>query len=165
MGGEVQFYRIIGDSAWFFPLPLWGLVFSVRGEAGYARGWGGQELPIFERFFLGGDTTLRGFETRSVAPKDAQGNVIGGDSELLFSTELIVPIPLLPHLRAAVFFDAGNAYGFGVPFDPTDLRYDAGLEIRFLSPLGPLRFGYGFNLDRRPDEKHGRVIFTAGAPF
>ena len=165
LGGEVQFYRLIGDSAWFFPLPLWGLVFSVRGEAGYAQGWGGQQLPIFERFFLGGDTTLRGFETRSVAPKDAQGNVIGGDTELLFSTELIVPIPLLPHLRAAVFFDAGNAYGFGVPFDPTDLRYDAGLEIRFLSPLGPLRFGYGFNLDRRPDEKHGRVIFTAGAPF
>lgn len=165
LGGDVQFYRVIADSAWFFPLPLWDLVYSLRGQIGYARGWGGQELPLFERFFLGGATSLRGQKTRSVGPKDSTGEVIGGDTELLFNTELLIPIPLVPHLRVALFFDAGNAYGFGVPFDPTDLRYAAGAGIRFNSPLGPMRLDYGFNLNKQPGEKTGQINFTVGAPF
>jgi outer membrane protein insertion porin family len=165
LGGDVQFYRVIIDSAWFFPLPLFDWVFSARGQVGYAQGWGGQDVPIFERFFLGGATSLRGQRTRSVAPKDAQGDVIGGDKELLFNTELLIPIPFVPHLRLAFFFDAGNAYGFGTAFDPTDLRLAAGAGIRFYSPLGPLRLDYGLNLDKKAGEKTGQINFTVGAPF
>jgi outer membrane protein insertion porin family len=163
LGGDTQFYRIVGESAWFFPLPLFNWIFAVRGLAGYGDGWGGQELPIFERFFLGGATTLRGQRTRSVGPRDAQGNVIGGNSEVLFNAELI--IPLFFRIRLVLFFDAGNAYGFGQDFDPTDLRYGAGPGIRFNSPLGPLRLDYGFNLNRMRDEKTGYVHFTVGSPF
>lgn len=163
LGGDTRFYRVIGESAWYYPLPFWGLVFGARGLVGFIEPWGGDEVPIFERFFLGGPNTLRGQKTRSIGPKDAAGKTIGGDKELLFSTELLVPI--FPRVRIALFFDAGNAYGFGNDFDPTDLRLGAGLGLRFLSPLGPLRLDYGFNLDREPGEKAGYFHFTIGSPF
>ncbi|HLF94748.1 MAG TPA: outer membrane protein assembly factor BamA [Planctomycetota bacterium] len=163
LGGDVQYYKLIAESAWYFPLPVFDLVFAVRGMAGIARGWGGQEVPIFSRFFLGGSSTLRGQRTRSVGPTDATGAVIGGDSQLLFNAELIIPI--FPRFRVAFFLDAGNAYGFGTPFDPTNLRLGAGPGLRFFSPLGPIRLDYGFNLDRKPGEKTGYVQFTVGSPF
>jgi outer membrane protein insertion porin family len=142
---------------------VFNLVWAVRGLAGIVEGYGGEEVPIFERFFLGGATTLRGQRTRSVAPKDAQGETIGGTSELLFNTELLIPI--FPRFRLALFFDAGNAYGFGTDFDPTDLRLAAGVGGRFFSPLGPMRLDLGYNLDRQPGEKEFQVNFTVGSPF
>jgi len=163
LGGDTQFYKVVGESAWFFPLPVFGLVWSVRGVAGVVEGWGGQEVPIFERFFLGGATTLRGQRTRSVAPKDAAGETIGGTSELLFNTELLIPV--FPRFRIALFFDAGDAYGFGTDFDPTNLRLGAGGGVRVFSPLGPLRLDLGYNLDREPGEKEFQVHFTVGSPF
>jgi outer membrane protein insertion porin family len=163
LGGDTQFYKVIAESAWFVPLPVFNLVWAVRGLFGMAEGWGGQEVPIFERFFLGGATTLRGQRTRSVAPKDRQGEVIGGDKELLFNTELLIPV--VARFRLALFFDAGNAYGFGTDFDPTDLRYSAGVGVRFFSPLGPMRLDLGYNLDKQPGEKQFQVNFTVGAPF
>ena len=98
-----------------------------------------------------------------MAPKDRQGEVIGGDKELLFNTELLIPI--IARFRLALFFDAGNAYGFGTDFDPTDLRYSAGVGVRFFSPLGPMRLDLGYNLDKQPGEKTFQVNFTVGAPF
>jgi outer membrane protein insertion porin family len=163
VGGDTQFYKVVGESAWFVPLPVFNLVWAVRGLAGIVEGYGGEEVPIFERFFLGGATTLRGQRTRSVAPKDAQGETIGGTSELLFNTELLIPI--FPRFRLALFFDAGNAYGFGTDFDPTDLRLAAGVGVRFFSPLGPMRLDLGYNLDRQPGEKEFQVNFTVGSPF
>jgi outer membrane protein insertion porin family len=163
LGGDTRYYKIVGETSWFFPLPVLNLIWSVRGLAGYAKGWGGEEVPIFERFFLGGANSLRGQRTRSVGPRDAAGNVIGGDTELLFSTELLIPI--VPRLRLALFFDIGNSYGFGTDFDPTDVRKGIGVGIRFFSPLGPLRLDYGYNLDRKGDEKVGYVHFSVGAPF
>ena len=163
LGGDTQFYKVVGETVWFFPLPVLDLVWAVRGLAGYARGWGGEEVPIFERFFLGGATTLRGQRTRSVGPKDSEGEVIGGTSELLFSTELIIPI--FPRFRFVLFFDAGNAYGFGTDFDATDLRLGAGVGLRFFSPLGPLRLDVGYNLDKEPGEKTYQFHFSVGSSF
>jgi outer membrane protein insertion porin family len=163
LGGDTKYYKVVAESAWFFPLPVFNLVWAARGLAGIVQGYGGEEVPIFERFFLGGATTLRGQSTRSVAPKDDQGEVIGGTSELLFSTELLIPI--VPRFRLALFFDAGNAYGFGTDFDPTNLRLGAGVGVRFFSPLGPLRLDLGYNLDREPGEKQYQVNFTVGSPF
>jgi outer membrane protein insertion porin family len=162
-GGDTQYYKAVGESAWFFPLPIFDWVLAARGLAGVVEGWGGQEVPIFERFFLGGATTLRGQKTRSVGPKDSTGAVIGGTSEFLVSTELLIPI--FPRFRVALFFDAGNAYGFGTSFDPTNLRLGAGVGFRFFSPLGPLRLDLGYNLDKKPGEKAYQINFAIGAPF
>lgn len=163
LGGDTRFYRVIGETAWFYPLPFFGWVVGARALAGFIEPWGGDEVPIFERFFLGGAYSLRGQRTRSVGPRDEKGAVIGGDKELLFSTELLIPV--FPRIRIAFFFDAGNAYGFGKNFDPTDLRLTVGAGLRFFSPLGPLRLDYGYNLDRQPGEKSGQLNFTVGSPF
>jgi outer membrane protein insertion porin family len=163
LGGDTKWYRVVGETAWWFPTGILDWVWAVRGVAGIVEGWGGEEVPIFERFFLGGATSLRGQKTRSVGPKDSRGAVIGGTSELLLSTELLIPI--FPRFRLAFFFDAGNAYGFGTDFDPTDLRLGAGVGFRFFSPLGPLRLDFGYNLDKKPGEKDYQVHFAVGSPF
>ena len=130
---------------------------------GYSSGWGGEEVPIFERFFLGGGTTLRGQGTREVGPQDENGAVIGGTSQILASVELLIPV--FPRFRLVFFFDAGNAYGFGDEFDPTDLRLGAGGGFRFFSPLGPLRLELGYNLDRKSGEDAYQIHFAVGSPF
>jgi outer membrane protein insertion porin family len=163
LGGDTKFYRVVAESSWFLPTGIFDWVLGLRGLAGVVEGWGGEEVPIFERFFLGGASSLRGQKTRSVGPTDSQGAVIGGTSELLFSAELLIPI--FPRFRVAVFFDAGNAYGFGTDFDPTNLRLGAGVGIRFFSPLGPLRLDWGYNLDRKANESASQVHFAVGSPF
>jgi outer membrane protein insertion porin family len=162
LGGDSKFFRSIGSASYFHPIWL-DHILSGRAEAGYGVGYGGQDLPIFERFYLGGPNTIRGFKFRKVSPIDDAGVRTGGDIELLGNAEYIVPLPL--NIRVATFFDAGNVYGFGVKFDPTDLRYAAGAGVRWLSPFGPIRLDYGVNLNRRTGEDFGAFHFSVGSPF
>ncbi len=78
LGGDTQFYKVVAESAWFFPLPVFNLVWAVRGMAGIVEGYGGEEVPIFERFFLGGATTLRGQGTRESGAWEAAGELLAG---------------------------------------------------------------------------------------
>jgi outer membrane protein insertion porin family len=162
LGGDSRFVRTIANATYFHPIWFDHIV-SGRVEAGYGFGWGDDELPLFERFYLGGPNTIRGFKFRKVSPKDQAGVRIGGDTELLGNAEYIIPLPL--NIRVAGFFDVGNVYGFGVKFDPTDLRYAAGAGVRWLSPFGPIRIDYGVNLDRRTGEDFGAFHFSVGSPF
>jgi outer membrane protein insertion porin family len=162
LGGDARFIRTIASATYFQPIWL-DHILSGRVEAGYGFGWDGEPLPLFERFYLGGPNTIRGFKFRKVSPIDDAGVRIGGDTELLGNAEYIVPLPL--NIRLAGFFDAGNVYGFGVKIDPTDLRYAAGAGVRWLSPFGPIRLDYGVNLDRRTGEDFGAFHFSVGSPF
>jgi outer membrane protein insertion porin family len=162
LGGDSTFFRTLASAAYFQPIWL-GHILSGRVEGGYGVDWTGGELPLFERFYLGGPNTIRGFKFRRVSPTDDAGVRIGGDIQLLGNIEYIVPLPL--NIRLAGFFDTGNVYGFGVKFDPTDLRYAAGGGVRWLSPFGPIRLDYGVNLDRRTGEDFGAFHFSVGSPF
>jgi outer membrane protein insertion porin family len=162
LGGDSRFIRTIASASYWQPIWL-DHILSGRVEGGYGFGWDGERLPIFERFYLGGPNTIRGFKFRKVSPIDEAGVRIGGDTELLGNAEYIVPLPL--NIRLAGFFDTGNVYGFGVRFDPTDLRYAAGAGVRWLSPFGPIRLDYGVNLDRRTGEEFGAFHFSVGSPF
>ena len=122
-----------------------------------------EDLPLFERYYLGGPNSIRGFKNRRISPVDSTGLRIGGDTEALGNVEYIVPLPY--GIRLAGFFDVGNVYGFGTKFDLTDLRYAAGGGFRWTSPFGPIRVDYGFNLDRRPGEPAGAFHFSVGSPF
>jgi outer membrane protein insertion porin family len=162
LGGDSQFYKTTFLQTYF--KPIWfGHILGTRFEAGYANGWGGKELPIFERFYLGGPNTIRAFKFRSVSPVDDAGFKTGGTSEVLANVEYVIPLPF--GLRVAFFFDIGNVYGFGTPFDPTDLRYGPGGGIRWQSPFGPIRVDYGFNIAPRPGEGPGAFHFSVGSPF
>lgn len=171
VGFGVQWVRFLASVSQFYSLP-WSWPFGThivagRALAGYSLGWGDAPVPLIERFFLGGSTSLRMYQTREVSPRDSQGNLIGGTSQLLGNLEYIVPLPF--GLRMSLWFDAGNVYGpdiaGGAPIDPTKLLYGVGGGLSWASPFGPLRVDYGIKLNRRPGDDLGAFNFSVGAPF
>jgi outer membrane translocation and assembly module TamA len=108
------------------------------------------QLPASERFFAGGDTTIRGYALDSVGTSETispQGFPIGGNALIVLNAELRTPV--WREVGAAFFIDAGNVYARASDFDPTDLRGGVGFGLRYRSPIGPIRLDLGFKLDRR----------------
>lgn len=174
LGGSNAFIKGVADSAWFFPVG--STTISLRGRIGYATGIFGKELPLYERFYVGGIYTVRGLGFGEAGPrakteiKDDQGNVIGtkeevigGTKELIFNAEYVFPIVSELKLKGVVFFDAGNSYDLDEPFGK--LRYTSGVGIRWISPMGPIRIEWGYNFDKRPGEQSSKVEFTFGSFF
>lgn len=164
LGGDYKFYKAVGDSSWYFPV-IWDTTIHLRGKVGYVGGYSGESIPIGERFFAGGINSLRGFRYGYVGPKDPNtGDYVGGTKELIMNAEYIFPLVPESKLKGVVFFDAGNVYGSGENF-ASDLRYDAGAGIRWLSPVGPLRLEWGYNLDSKEGERKSVLEFTIGSYF
>jgi outer membrane protein insertion porin family len=162
LGGDSKFMKLIGDLVYFQPV-FWGTILAGRVEGAYGFGFGDNEFPLFERFYLGGPNSIRSRKFRQVSPVDSSGTRIGGTSEALLNIEYI--IPLFAGIRLATFFDMGNVYGFGQDFDLTDTREAAGAGARWQSPFGPIRVDWGYNLDRRKGESSGQFHFSVGTPF
>ncbi len=160
LGGESRFYRIVGASTWYYPLPT-GLTGLVKTRVGFASEYGGENLPVSERFFLGGPTTVRGFGFRDIGPEDLDGNPLGGTSFVQFNLE--IGRSLGRFLRLVVFYDAGNVYNDFNTFDLGDMRQAVGFGIRLLTPVGPIRLDWGFKLDRRPGESAVEFGFLLGS--
>ncbi len=166
LGGDSRFVKTFASTNYF--KPIWfGHVLSGRLEGGYGFGWSDEPLPVFERYYLGGPNSVRSFKARRISPLDAAGQRIGGAGYDLANVEYIVPLPY--NFRLAGFFDVGNVYGFGTPFDLTDQRYGVGGGVRWQSPFGPIRVDYGINPDRRTiggkKEDFGAIQFSVGSPF
>jgi outer membrane protein insertion porin family len=117
------------------------------------------------RYLLGGIYSLRGFKTYTVGPTTSNNEAIGGDKELLFNFEMIFPIAKEIKLKGLIFFDAGNAWDIGQPYNLGDLRTSVGFGFRWISPLGPLRLEWGYNLKPRSGEAHSGWDFTVGGVF
>ncbi|MBW1971820.1 MAG: outer membrane protein assembly factor BamA [Deltaproteobacteria bacterium] len=162
LAGDNYFYRIVGEGGVYIPMPK-RTVFFVHGSAGIVDSFGGKSLPIYERFFLGGIKSLRGFEWGEAGPEDERGNVIGGLKELLLNLEYQFPLSRAIELYGVVFFDIGKAFDdFSYIGDP---RYSSGFGLRWYSPLGPMRIDMGFNLDPWDDESRYTIDFTLGTFF
>ncbi len=160
IGGQNAFVKGVVDSAWFFPFG--STTVSLRGRFGYATGIFNKELPWYERFYVGGIYTVRGLGYGQAGPK-SNDEYIGGTKELIFNTEYIFPILSELKLKGVVFFDAGNSYDSSEPIGR--LRYTTGTGIRWISPVGPIRIEWGYNLDRKPGESSNKVEFTFGSFF
>ena len=181
LGGSTNFYRVEGRGRWFFPvyrIPDFGpIVFSTGGTVAYGEGesgLSGREIPLIERYFPGGINTVRGYETRTLGPRentfDGQGNIInsepiGGTNEFVSQNEFIFPIVQSLGLRGVVFFDAGNAFLQKDGIDFGNLRYGVGAGVRWLSPFGPLRIEYGVPLNISDGERKSSILFSFGAPL
>ncbi len=156
--GDTSFTKYNATSSWFFPLPL-KTVFGVRGRAGYIQGNEGKEIPVFERFYLGGINSLRGL--RNIGPVDPKtGDCIGGETMLNFTTEVVFPLLKDAGMKGVLFFDTGNAWNSG--YHLNDMRQTAGVGVRWYSPIGPLRLEWGYVLDRKEGESPNRWEFTIG---
>ncbi len=162
LGGTNKFVKSVIDSAWYFPVGNSSVM--VRGRFGHATGISGEELPLYERFYVGGIYTVRGIGYGEAGPKDkGTGDPIGGTEELIVNIEYIFPLVSDIRLKGVAFFDAGNAYESFKNFP--DLRYTTGAGVRWISPMGPIRLEWGYNLDRKPGEKSSRFEFAFGTFF
>ncbi|MEW6387487.1 MAG: outer membrane protein assembly factor BamA [Thermodesulfobacteriota bacterium] len=166
LGGDTAFLRYIAESGWYYPL-IWSTVGVIHGRIGYMQRlpWGA--LPAYEKFYLGGIDTIRGFKFAEISPRDPLTNErIGGEKFVQFNLEYRFPIPLIRRFgfMGAVFFDAGNVYANNVNYF-SSMRTSVGTGFRWFSPLGPLRVEWGYNLRPKPWEKHSAWEFTVGSSF
>jgi outer membrane protein insertion porin family len=165
LGGTDNFFKSVASHRHFFPL-FWGTVFTIHGEVGYVVKTGDDSVPLGEKFFLGGISTMRGFETREVGPTDPADNTeyIGGEKMGYFNFEYLFPIAKELGLKGVLFYDTGNAWRTSESYF-SDMRSSVGAGIRWLSPLGPLRFEWGYNLSPRNNEKDSVFEFSIGKAF
>jgi outer membrane protein insertion porin family len=136
-----------------------GVVLALSGRLGLGETFGQgvpDRLPLPDRFFAGGDYSLRGFKIDSVDPE-------GGNALLLGSAE--VRVDAGRRLSVAGFLDAGNVYRLVGDLTLSDLRYSAGPGIRYRSAVGPIRVDWGFKLNRRPGESASHLHVTVGHAF
>jgi len=162
VGGDRKYVKAVLFGEYFHQLPL-DLIGHIKAEIGYAKGISGRDVPIDRRFFLGGIDSMRGFKTDKLAPQDKEGNYIGGNREFQSAAELIFPLLSQLNLYGVGFYDIGNCWLDKYEF--SDLRSDAGLGIRWISPIGPIRIEVGKNLDPKNDENSTVIQFSVGALF
>jgi len=136
LGGDVETVTLSAQGQKYWNLK-WDTILSVNGELAFVDGLNG-DVPIFERMFLGGGRTLRGFEFRDVGPRDTAytGEVFGGQSLGFVSLEYTVPI--IETVRAAVFYDTGFVNSGSWDPAPEDLYSDIGIGVRVKLPISPL---------------------------
>ncbi|MBI5179705.1 MAG: outer membrane protein assembly factor BamA [Nitrospinae bacterium] len=170
LGGESDFYKLTLGGSRYYPLPF-GFILMGHGEMKYAAPYGGQTLPIFEHLFLGGPTSLRGFNFSDVGPRDTNRESIGGDSSLLFNVE--VSYNFTKTFEGVVFYDRGQVYGHegdltkttSDRYDLSNMRHSVGWGLRLTTPMMPIWLAWGFKLDRQPDEGAMEFHFTMGRTF
>ena len=181
LGGDSRFIKADLSGRWHYPLlkdPKWGgnWVLALGGQLGYGLGLaernnGQKDLPLFERYFLGGINSVRGFADRSLGPRapsncndDGENckstDVIGGEKAMVFNTEILFPIMEQYGIRGVAFFDMGNAFQ---DFSFGDLRKSVGAGVRWMSPFGPLRVELGFPLNKKPDDETSVLGFSIGS--
>ncbi len=164
LGGDADFVKTRLETAWFLdPLPPTVLALSLRlGLAAPFRDT--DDLPIEERFFAGGATTVRGYRERRLGPLDAKGNPLGGDALVVLNVEWRFPI--WRWFGGAVFFDTGAVTPRVGDLSVDELRSGVGAGLRVTTPVGPVRLDVGYPLDRVPRQSQTpRVYFTVGYPF
>jgi outer membrane protein insertion porin family len=162
LSGDNNFYSFVGSYGQYFPMKFLESAFFVKGTAGMIRSFGGKEVPIYEKFYVGGLNSIRGFRYGEAGPLDVNGDAVGSTNQLFFNFEWIFPIFQPAGLKGVVFFDAGH--GFDSTKDFT-LKTTAGLGIRWFSPLGPIRLELGFNLNPKKGERGSAFDFAIGTQY
>ena len=164
LGGDNYFYKLIGDTVWYFPV-VWDTVISPRARLGVAHSYrSGDPLPVGDRFFVGGIQTIRGFSFGTAGPLAPDNSILGATKQLLFNLDYIFPLAPELKVKGVAFFDYGKGFEDGESLG-LDLRPTTGLEVRWISPFGPLRLAYGINLDRQRNERAGLFEFSVGSLF
>ena len=165
LGGDNDYYKVIAASSRYFPL-WWDNVLSFHGTFGYALGINGKELPAEERFFVGGINTVRGFKFGKAGPITSTGEILGGNKELFFNAEYLIPLVPEAKIKWLFFYDLGRAFDDPEAIRLSELRQSTGFGIRWISPVGPLRLEVGKNLRPKPGEARGLIPeFSIGTLF
>lgn len=175
LGGDNYFIRPEAAFSFFQPMTRAPartvLAFNVK--TGLVDPFGGRELSPLERFFLGGDNSIRGHRFRSLVLRDEQGRILLDENGFALGGDSMVQLNLEYHFllggpfRLLLFADGGNVFGEGESIDLSGLRTTAGVELRVLVPVlgAPLRFIYSYNLDPVPGDRFESFQFSVGTSF
>jgi outer membrane protein insertion porin family len=163
LGGDTQVYAFALEGSQYFHLPL-DTILVINSEIATVSEWGSaNDVPIYERLFLGGSNNLRGFPFREVGPKDEFGEPIGGKS--MWRATIEWTFPIIEKARGAVFYDTGFVNSDQWSFGFNHLASDVGIGLRLDLPIGPLRLDYGYPLMRDGYNGGGRFNFNVGYQF
>jgi outer membrane protein insertion porin family len=163
LGGDVQVYGLDLEGSQYFHLPK-DLILLINGEIATVSQWGSQnDVPIYERLFLGGSNNLRGFPFREVGPQDENGEPLGGKSMARTTVELTFPI--IEKARGAIFYDTGFVNTSQWSFGLHNIASDIGVGLRLDLPIGPLRLDYGYPIQRDGYNGGGHFNFNIGYQF
>ncbi len=166
LGAETDFYKMELGSSWFFPGFFKGHVFEVRGRSGFVESYGDSDsVPLFDRFFLGGIGSLRGYRFREVGPReptsDGDTEPVGGNTYWFGSAEYRITI--IERLKFAIFYDIGMVYEDAFSWNFSNYNDNWGVGILLDLPIGPLRLDYGIPIRADPEnDSSGRFQFSAG---
>ena len=166
-GGTLKYYKLTEQVQWYHPLSR-TYTLMLNGEIGAGDGLGGKPLPFYKSYYAGGVSSVRGYDSYSLGPRDAYGNILGGNKRLVGNAELLFPMPgtgVDRSMRLSVFLDGGQVYGANEKFRLSELRYSVGLAFNWNSPLGPLRLSYGKPLNAKADDKIQHLQFQFGQVF
>lgn len=160
--GQFPFLRATGRLSYYLPLGKSNFALGLRGSIlRPLQGGGRDSIPIDERFFNGGSTTVRSFAERELGPRSLlTGKPTGGLTSVVLNAEYTFPI--WKDLKGAVFYDAGT---LGRNGDLGSIRQAVGAGLRYALPIGPLRLDYGFNPSPRPGESRGALHIAFGVAF
>ena len=165
LGGDFAYTKVEADTGWYFP--LWGdTIGFIHAKTGYVTENSGGKLPDFERFYLGGMNSIRGYGWHDISTKDADGADIGGEKMVQFNIEYQVPLFKEAGIVGVIFYDTGNVYGVDEDIELSQMHESTGAGIRWYSPVGPIRLEYGYRLNEKAkDGRGGRWEFSMGMSF
>lgn len=140
------------------------VVLAASLSGGIAKGFHSTtELPIVERFFLGGRTSVRGYTQDTLGPKGTDGNPTGGNVFAMSNIEIRTNVGR--NIGTVCFLDGGNVWQKLSQVDLSRFKFTAGIGLRYKTPVGPLRVDYGFKLNKERGESSGELHFSLGHAF
>jgi outer membrane protein insertion porin family len=165
LGGTEQIVGVSLDARQYFHLWKDSILLFSASLASVDTWGGGSRVRIYDRLFLGGSNDLRGFNFRDVSPRDINGEPLGGQSMVAFTTEYTMPI--IEKARFAVFYDTGFVNVGPWDFSTNHVVSDVGIGLRLDLPIGPLRIDYGIPIqkDGFKDSGSGKFNFNVGYQF
>ena len=177
-GSDLSYHKEQYKGRIYYPLTedKEGLIGSLRGRLAYAGKLGDNAYPFFKNYYSGGLSSVRGFDSNSLGPRDSQDDPYGGNVAFDMSAELIFPVPFIKDsssMRTLLFADAGNVFltecptntscDSGIKFD--DLRYSAGFGFSWLTPIGPISIALSRALNAKDTDDERFFEFALGRTF
>ncbi len=158
------FVRSVGKVKYYYPLNRSTIIASSLKIGALSTNQTLLDIPLQERFYSGGGNSIRGFGYNKTGTLDSNNKPFGGKLIMTWNIfELRRKIYKILHM--VVFCDSGNVWRNSETFDITDIRTTSGIGLRIRTPVGVIRFDYGFKLDRKRDESHGKYYLSMGQAF